>query len=161
MSLTTQLITIYCGVFFISAKDPTDPEFDVNNDFALSYNKKIIFFLIILACNLFFMLFWASEMVYVVRNLIKTTNSSLYIQLFLCCRPDKMKFEHAKCANTNKKEIIIQKIEDIVLFLNKMKGLYIKDIRFEDHERYLKMCYFVDEESKNIDVTEKKHNFYI
>jgi len=64
-------------------------------------------------------------------------------------------------ATIAKRETIIQKVEDIVLFLNKMKSLYIRDIRFEDHDRFLQLCYRVDYESRQIDVTEKKHNFYI
>jgi hypothetical protein len=33
LSLATQIVTIYCGIFFISAKDPTNSSFDVNKDF--------------------------------------------------------------------------------------------------------------------------------
>lgn len=161
MSLTTQLITIYCGVFFISAKDDSLDTFDVNNDFALSDDKKLFFFFIILACNVFFILFWASEFVDAYKNMIKKRTPGLYVTLFLCCRERKMKFENAKVATTFKRETIVQKVEDIVLFMNKMKSLYIRDIKYEDHERFLSLCYAIDSESKQIVLTEKKHNFYI
>jgi len=90
MSLTTQLITIYCGVFFISAKDDKDPNFDVNNDFALSENKKVIFFIIILCCNVFFIAFWMVEFTGAYKNMIKRKKPYWYIFFFLCCRKGKM-----------------------------------------------------------------------
>ena len=65
-------------MFFISAKDPTLPTFDVNNDFSLSNEKKIVFFMIILACNVFFILFWASEFVDAWKSLIKKRYPRLY-----------------------------------------------------------------------------------
>jgi hypothetical protein len=39
--------------------------------------------------------------------------------------------------------------------------MYIKDIKYTDHDRLLDLLYHADYESKNIDLTEKKHNFYI
>jgi hypothetical protein len=148
-------------VFFISAKDPTLPSFDVNNDFALSNEKKIAFFMVILACNVFFILFWASEFVNAYKDMIKKRFPSWYIRIFLCCRERKMQYENAKVATIFRRETIITKVEEVVLFLNKMKNLYIRDIKFEDHERFLELCYKIDYESKQIDVTEKKHNYYI
>jgi hypothetical protein len=35
-SLSTQIVTIYCGIFFLSAKDPNSSSFNPNTDFALS-----------------------------------------------------------------------------------------------------------------------------
>jgi hypothetical protein len=94
-------------VFFISAKDPTLPTFDVNNDFSLSNEKKIVFFMIILACNVFFILFWASEFVDAWKSLIKKRYPRLYIYLFLCCREKKMQYENAKVATIFRRETII------------------------------------------------------
>jgi hypothetical protein len=36
LSLATQIVTIYCGIFFISAKDISSGTFDKNRDFYLS-----------------------------------------------------------------------------------------------------------------------------
>ena len=69
--------------------------------------------------------------------------------------------ENEIVAASNKKELIIDKISELVLFLNNMQEMYIKDIKFTDHNRLLDLLYHADYESKHIDLTEKKHNFYI
>lgn len=42
-----------------------------------------------------------------------------------------------------------------------MKGMYTRQIFYEDHQRFLKLLYFLENEKSQIDLTEKKHNFYI
>ena len=69
--------------------------------------------------------------------------------------------ENSKRAAVKKKEVIISKIEEICLFLNQVKTMYIKDIKFADHERLLGLLYFADYERGNIDLTERQHNFLI
>jgi hypothetical protein len=61
MSLITQVITMYCGVFFLSDK-PLDAEgFDPNKDFNLPEWGSFLFFMVISTCNIAFMIFWIKE----------------------------------------------------------------------------------------------------
>jgi hypothetical protein len=69
--------------------------------------------------------------------------------------------ETAKRAKDSKKEAIIECIESIVLNMQKMKGLYADSIFYEDHNRFLKLLYYIEAERLQIDLTEKKHNYYI
>lgn len=152
MSLATQIITIYCGIFFISAKDPNSGNFDKNRDLQLSSEGKLIFFGVIAFCNLAFMLLWLVKFIVVVKVLIKDKYPKLYIVLFLCGRADKMAFETAKRARDRKKEAIIQSIESVTLMMSKMKSMYINNVAYEDHNRFLKLLYFIESERNQIDL---------
>ena len=59
MSLATQIITIYCGIFFISGKrDKTSESYNINKDFYLSPEIQFCFFLVIAFFNVMFLVLW-------------------------------------------------------------------------------------------------------
>lgn len=161
LSLATQIATIYCGIFFISSKDPTQSSFDPSKDFYLSSNGEILFFVVIALCNLAFILLWVTKFIAVIRVLIKEEYPRLYVVLFLCGREDKMGLETVKRARDVKKESIIESIEAVTLFMTKMKGMYADNVFYQDHNRFLKLLYYVESEKQQIDLTEKRHNYYI
>jgi hypothetical protein len=84
-----------------------------------------------------------------------------YTMLCLWGRKDRWKTEIYKRAKDKKKEAIIQNIENVTLFMNQMKDIYIKGIYYGDHKRFLKLLYLIENERAQIDLTEKKHDFYI
>jgi hypothetical protein len=90
-----------------------------------------------------------------------TFSPRLYTLLCLWGRKEGWKHEIYKRAKDKKKEAIIQNIENVTLFMNQMKDIYIKDIFYGDHKRFLKLLYYIESERVQIDLTEKKHNFYI
>ena len=161
MSLATQIVTIYCGIFFISSKDINSDSFNKNKDFHLDENSKIFFFGVIAFCNVSFVILWVTKFVVTIRVLIKEKYPTIYVYLFLCGRKDKMPLEVAKRARDVKKEAIIESIEAVVLYMSKMKGLYISNICYEDHNRFLRLLYYIESERVQIDVTEKLNNYYI
>ena len=69
-----------------------------------------------------------------------------YIILFLCGRTDKMENEEKKRAKTRKKEAIIANIDHIILYLQNMKSMYERDVFYEDHDRFLKLLYYIEQE---------------
>ena len=67
MSIITSMISMYCGIFYLSdmpgiyeSDDPTIKALD--NGLSLSEEVKFIFFLVILASNLVFFIYWAFKM---------------------------------------------------------------------------------------------------
>ena len=124
-SLITQIVTIYCGLFFVSSKDKNSESFNRNSDFYLDDTGKFAFFIVIAVCNVGFILLWLTKYIQVIRVLIKEKHPRLYVYLFLCGRDDKMVLETAKCAKDLKKEAIIECIERIILNMKHMKSLYI------------------------------------
>lgn len=84
--------------------------------------------MIIAVCNLAFILLWLTKFIAVMRVLIKEEYPRLYVVIFLCGRSDKMGLETVKRARDVKKESIIESIEAIMLFMNKMKGMYANDV---------------------------------
>jgi len=161
LSLSTQIATIYCGIFFISSKDPSQSSFDKSKDFYLTANGQTFFFAIIAFCNIAFIVLWLTKFVAVIRVLIKEEYPRLYIVIFLCGRSDKMGLETVNRAKDVKKESIIESIEGILLFMTKMKDMYANDVFYQDHNRFIKLLYFIESERQQIDLTEKRHNYYI
>jgi len=90
MSLVTQIVTIYCGLFFVSSKNPNSASFNENTDFYLDEDKKMAFVILIAVCNFAFIVLWFHKYIEVMRGLIKEKYPKLYIYLFLCGRDDKM-----------------------------------------------------------------------
>jgi len=160
MSVATQIITIYCGIFFISAK-PHDENFVGNRDFYLSETGKILLVMVIAFCNSFFILLWIMKFMEISREMIKRSSKRIYVYIFLCGRWDKLEKETARRAGVIKREKIIASIEDTVLFLKKMKNIYSNNIFYEDHDRFLRLMYHTELEVSQLDMTEKRNNFYI
>jgi hypothetical protein len=113
LSLMTSLISIYCGLFFISSMSPTSSSFNSNQDFYLNNTGQLILFAVILMSNVMFFLVWIIKFLTVMRSLIKERYSKIYVCLFLCCRQDKFDKENEKLAMEAKRETIIEKIEEV------------------------------------------------
>lgn len=73
MSLATQIITIYCGIFFISSK-PQNDSFNVNKDFYLSPERQFFFFCVIAFFNLMFLIMWVVKLLDIMRDTIMTNH---------------------------------------------------------------------------------------
>ena len=93
MSLITSMITIYCGLFYLSEipeelmrKNP-----DVTNGLQLSEDMKLFFFAAIIIANLFFFIYWGYKMYLEVKSKFRNTLPKFYT--FLCLCGDDIKFE--------------------------------------------------------------------
>lgn len=158
--MATQIITIYCGIFYVSAKE-RDENFDANQDFELTEGGSILLVMVIASCNTLFILLWIMKFLEIGREMIKKFSKKLYVFIFLCGRWDKLEKEAARRAGVIKRERIIAVIEDSILFLKKMKGIYANNIYYEDHDRFLRLLYQVENEQLQLDLTEKRNNYYI
>ena len=58
LSLMTSVITIYCGLFFISSKDKTSSDFNPDKDFYLDPTGQLILFVVIVLANGAFFTVW-------------------------------------------------------------------------------------------------------
>lgn len=108
-----------------------------------------------------FAVLWLLKLQDVIKDNLMSNFPKVYITLCLWGRKARWKHEVYIRAKDKKKEAIIQNIENVTLFLNEMKEIYIKDIFYEDHKRFLKLLYHIASERTQIDLTEKKHNYYI
>jgi hypothetical protein len=114
-SLMTQIVTIYCGLFFISKADPESSTFNEAKDFVLTPGIKFVLVIIIVLFNVGFMALWFVKFMLTLRTMIKNLENGdkYYVAIFLCCRRDKLVKEDAKLAREAKRETIIEKIEEI------------------------------------------------
>jgi hypothetical protein len=120
-----------------------------------------MFFGVIAFCNVAFLLLWLVKFIVVIKVLIKERYPRLYVIIFLCGRSDKMVLETAKRARDTKKEAIIESMEAVSLMMNKMKSMYANNVFYEDHNRFLRLLYYIESERQQIDLKEKRHNYYI
>jgi hypothetical protein len=88
-SLMTGLITVYCGIFFVSSKDKTNDDFDPNQDFSLNETSIYILFIVIVVCNISFFLAWLFKFTMILKIYIRDKYPKIYLYLFLCGRKDK------------------------------------------------------------------------
>ena len=69
----TQLLTMYCGLFFLSQSD-VDPDsiaFDPSRDFVLTPVTQMSLLVLIVALNAFFFVTWLVKFVQTLRGAIK------------------------------------------------------------------------------------------
>ncbi|CDW82066.1 UNKNOWN [Stylonychia lemnae] len=94
VSLVTSMVTIYCGLFFISntkqSQIDLDPELS-NKALQLSDNVLLALFAIILISNCIFFFYWLYKMLFEVRGKIMRSIPKLY--LFLCSCNNQQKFQ--------------------------------------------------------------------
>jgi hypothetical protein len=164
-SLKIQLATIFAGIFF-NVTTPKDMKFNsTEEDITMEKDNKertdFIFAFIVVSINVIFTVFWLVNFVKSIKNSIRENNKKLYINVFLCCRADKLNKDDILIKREEKSEVIIEKIEDIQFFVNKMRMIYTKGIFYEGHDKFLNLLYYIENERKNIDLTVKTHNLYI
>jgi hypothetical protein len=141
------MITIYCGLFFISATDKNSSTYNASKDFVLTEPTKFALFGLIVVCNVAFLVLWVVKFLLTLRTMIKNSGEKgekLYVILFLCCRKDKLVKEDAKLAREDKRERIIEKIEEIQFFIKAMKEIYSKEIFYQGHDKFLNLLYYIE-----------------
>jgi len=69
--------------------------------------------------------------------------------------------EKIKIAREAKREMIIEKIEDIQFYIKKLLDIYTKEIFYEGHEKFVNLLYHIEAEKRDIDLTVKRHNLFI
>ena len=112
-------------------------------------------------CNAAFILLWIMKFLDISRDILRNISVNLYVFLFLCGRKDKLEKEAIRRAGVVKRERIIASIEDTILFLKKMKKIYTNNIYYEGHDQFLKLLYQIESEQTQLDLTEKRNNYYI
>jgi hypothetical protein len=160
-SLMTQIITIYCGLFFISQANEDANDFNPSKDFLMTPGFEFSLIIVIVVVNVGFLALWTVKFLNTLRQMIKDKYEWLYLALFLCCRKDKLIKEGAKIARDAKRETIIEKIEEIQFFIKNMKEIYSKEIFYEGHDKFLNLLYYIENQRKHVDLTIKRHNLFI
>lgn len=117
--------------------------------------------MIIILTNATFLVMWFLRFLSIVRYMLKEKYLKIYVCLFLCCRDDKLQKENERLAKESKRETIIEKIEDIQFFMKNMKKMYTRQIFYEGHQNFMKMLYFIEQERSQVNLKEKRHNYYI
>ena len=85
LSLLTSMLSIYCGLFFISdvSSRSSDQE-KQEGEMVLNEHTKIFFFAVILISNLCFFLYWGIMMYLEIKNMLRSKFSKLYLFCCLC-----------------------------------------------------------------------------
>ena len=70
LSLITSIISIYCGIFYLSDKGSDSSTGE--DELVLSSGTKTLLFMMIVISNLIFILHWLSKMFSEARNILRT-----------------------------------------------------------------------------------------
>mmetsp|Transcript_34101 Transcript_34101/g.33290 ORF Transcript_34101/g.33290 Transcript_34101/m.33290 type:complete len:113 (+) Transcript_34101:242-580(+) len=82
-SLASSMVTIYCGLFFISDTASFSIAFG-KSELILSEEVKMFFFLIIVSVNLIFFFFWLYKMYIQMKLVMSIRLSKIYLFFCLC-----------------------------------------------------------------------------
>ena len=99
MSLITSMISIYCGVFFISdmtfISTVENPETyrPIDNGLRLSPVTSIIMFILIVASNSLFILYWMCKMWKEIKGMLRLKCKGFYLFCCLCNKQHKYQKE--------------------------------------------------------------------
>lgn len=97
LSLIVTMITVYCGLYFISDNNITT-ENEISDSYKLGVslhaNTKLFFFILIVVANLFFFIYWLLKILQEFRHKFRAKFETLY--LFMCLCSDKQKLEKEK-----------------------------------------------------------------
>lgn len=88
--MMTTVITIYCGLFYISSKDPTSSAYNPNKDFYLTKTAQLVILIVIILANVLFLVMWFLRFLFLIRYMLKEKYLKIYVCIFLCCRNDKL-----------------------------------------------------------------------
>ncbi len=83
VSLLALVVTVYCGIFFLSARNPAN--FIHGKDFALSDSHKWVLFLAIILSNGVFISLWIYRLLGHLRDKLLTRFPGCYRFFCLCC----------------------------------------------------------------------------
>ena len=120
------MLTIYCGIFFLS----DHPEIYTSNDFTvkeadnglrLSESVKLIFFVLIVVSNTFFMVYWCFKMYKETKIVIMKKNAKIYTMVCLCGDKNKYEREIKRVLIEEENELLR---EDYMKSLKQLKKLY-------------------------------------
>jgi len=126
MSLVTSMITVYCGLFFISDMpeiyNSADPELQqASNGLELNEGTKIIFFFVIVVVNLLFFGYWSYKMYLEIKLVLLKKFSKVYLILCVCMNEEQLKHDKERMRVEEEHEILR---ESYMKTLSKVKKLY-------------------------------------
>lgn len=96
LSLVTSMITVYCGLFFISDKPEewikNNPDYS-NSAIHLDNDTKLFFFAVIVFVNLIFFTYWSYKMYQEIKAKFRSKLPKIYLAMCLCFNSRKLQFE--------------------------------------------------------------------
>ena len=116
MSLITSMLTIYCGLFYLSHNpevynsDDTSVQ-SADNGLRLSEGSKWLFFIIILGCNILFLAYWCYKMLKELENTIMTKFEKVYLYICLCGNKNKLENQKRRRKIQDENEILKEQFD--------------------------------------------------
>jgi hypothetical protein len=93
LSLVTSMVTVYCGLFFITDKPEEwikdNPDYS-NSAIHLDDETKLFFFAIIVIANLIFFIYWAYKMYQEIKAKFRSKLPKIYLAVCLCFNKRKL-----------------------------------------------------------------------
>ena len=96
MSLVTSIISVYCGLFFVS-NTPEEyikevPELS-EKALVMGDETELFFFAVIIIANMVFFAYWLAQMYQEIKNKLRKAIPKIYLMVCLCGNKQKLLFE--------------------------------------------------------------------
>mmetsp|Transcript_34091 Transcript_34091/g.33280 ORF Transcript_34091/g.33280 Transcript_34091/m.33280 type:complete len:194 (+) Transcript_34091:818-1399(+) len=137
-SLAASMITIYCGLFFIS--DMKDSQESGAAQLVLSEAVKMLFFVVIVFVNLVFFIFWGYKMYQEMKQMLIIKYGKVYLILCLCLNRRKLALAQKAALLAQENEFLREDYMKIVKNLKKIYNngdIFINRLAIEKLEIYL------------------------
>jgi hypothetical protein len=119
VSIIALVISIYCGIFFVTDKDNNKTAKENNNDYALSDSEKLILFLLFLFSNLTFLIYWGVSYCLEARKYFRLKFPKFYYIICLCGNVKAIETEKRKRVALVRGEEMMDTYFDLVNLVTK------------------------------------------
>jgi predicted outer membrane repeat protein len=145
LSFLTSMLTIYCGLFYLSnmpeVYNSTDEAVKAaDNGLRLNEASNWLLFLIILLCNIAFIVYWWLKMLKEIENTLRSKFEKAYLIIWLWGNKYKLMEEKRKREEQDENEILKEQFDNQ---LEGLRGLYsegklvLNRVNIEKSEAYL------------------------
>ncbi len=121
ISLFALIVTVYCGLFFLSSRSPTSLGYQYGRDcklmfhilVSLSSSTRWLLFVLIVFVNLLFLLLWLWRLFSDLKDTLRTRCRRFYLCCCLFCNRDLLAMEEHDSREEQKNVQKIKQIDDI------------------------------------------------
>ena len=124
LSLVTSTVSIYAGLYFLGLSA------------TLGEGMKVFLFFVILAANLFFLLFWIYHFLLQFKKRFRLKQPKVYLCLFLCGKKRRFDREMRKVQWEQKNETVVNVLEDLIDELRRFKSIYADGGIINDDKKF-------------------------
>jgi hypothetical protein len=146
MSIIALLISMYCGVFFVTDKNNNLTAKESGNEFSLSGFEKTILFLMFVLSNLFFLMYWGILFMIESKRYFRIKFQKIYHSLCLCGNKTAIEKEKLRRMAFMRSDEMLDNYLDLRNLIKKTKSV-VKD---GEHPQVVEYLLYMNQQLKEM-----------